>query len=212
MVRRIEVRACSITETGAAVVVNASNDTASLGGGVSRALSDECGGSLLQAEMKQKLEDDFDGGLDEGDCMVTSAGTSSKIRHLLHVPAVDYRGTRARLGASGVERTVTSPKRIQACTEAALRVAAGIAKEEGMAVSLAFPLLGAGAGGIPVVAVCHSMIAGLTDVFVESPEAAIDLVVFAVPEPDRFELCSRLTHAAFRTVQRDARGRGPMGC
>ena len=197
MIRRIEVRACSITETGAAAVVNASNDSADLGGGVSRALSKECGGRVLQDEMKQKLVDDFDGALDEGDCMVTSAGTSTKIRHLLHVPAVDYRGTKARLGASGVERTVTSPERIQACAEAALRAAADIAKEEGVAVSVAFPLLGAGAGGVPVVAVCHSMIAGLRDFFAESPEAAIDLVVFAVPEPDRFEVCARLVHNAF---------------
>lgn len=90
MKRRIEVRACSITETGADAVVNASNDSATLGGGVSRALFDECGGTVLQAEMTQKLEDDFNGVLDEGDCMVTSAGTSKKIRLLLHVPAVDY--------------------------------------------------------------------------------------------------------------------------
>lgn len=197
MKRRIEVRACSITETGAAAVVNASNDSARLGGGVSRALFDECGGLVLQQEMSQKLEDDLDGVLDEGDCMVTSAGTSTKIRHLLHVPAVDYRGTRARLGAAGVERTVTSPERIQACTEAALRAAADIAKQEGKLLSVAFPLLGGGAGGIPVVIVCRSMVAGLGDFFAESPEAAIDLVVFAVPEPDRFEVCSRLVKAAF---------------
>ncbi len=197
MVRRIEVRACSITETGAAVVVNASNDTARLGGGVSRALFNECGGPALQAEMNQKLEDDFDGVLNEGDCMVTSAGSSSTIRHLLHVPAVDYSGTRARLGASGVERTVTSPERIQACAEAALRAAAEIAKGEGNPISVAFPLMGAGAGGLPVVVVCRSMIAGLRDFFAESPTAAVDLVVFAVPEPDRFEVCSRLVKAAF---------------
>jgi O-acetyl-ADP-ribose deacetylase (regulator of RNase III) len=197
MKRRIEVRACSITDTGAAAVVNASNDTARLGGGVSRALSEECGGPVLQAEMNQKLEDEFDGVLDEGDCMVTSAGTSAKIRHLLHVPAVDYSGTRAKMGAAGVERTVTSPERIQACTEAALRAAADIAKEEGKPISVAFPLLGGGAGGVLIPVVCHAMIAGLRDFFTESPEAANDLVVFAVPEPDRFEICSRLVKAAF---------------
>ena len=197
MKRRIEVRACSITEAGAAAVVNASNDSARLGGGVSRALFDECGGPSLQQEMNEKLEDDFDGVLDEGDCMITSAGTSSKMRHLLHVPAVDYRGTRARLGASGVERTVTSPERIQACVEAALRTAADIAKEDGKPISVAFPLLGGGAGGVPVAIVCHAMIAGLRGFFNESPQAAIDLVVFAVPEPDRFIVCDRLVKAAF---------------
>lgn len=195
MKRRIEVRACSITETGADLVVNASNESATLGGGVSRAIYNECGGPLVQGEMKQRLEDEFDDVLEEGDCMVTSAGTSTKIRHLLHVPAVDYRGTRARLETAGVEKTVTSPERIQTCTEAALRAAANIGSKGGKAVSVAFPLLGAGAGGLPVSIVCRSMIAGLF--FTESPEAAIELVLFAVPEPERFAVCSRLVSSAF---------------
>lgn len=196
MKRRIEVRSCSITETGADLVVNASNDTATLGGGVSRALYNECGGDVLQREMKQKLEDELDGVLDEGDCLVTSAGTSTKFRHVLHVPAVDYRGTRARVGAVGVEKTVTSPERIQACTTAALRAASEIAGRDGRPVSVAFPLLGAGAGGKPVAVVCRSMIAGLREFFAESPQAGIELVVFAVPEPDRFGLCDRLVASA----------------
>jgi len=196
MKRRIEVRACSIIETGADLVVNASNDSATLGGGVSRALFNECGGDVLQREMKQKLVDEFDGVLDEGDCLVTSAGTSTKIRHLLHVPAVDYRGPRARLGAAGVEKTVTSAERIQACTEAALRVAAEIAAREAHPVSIALPLLGAGAGGLPVAVVCRAMIAALREFFAESPEAGIERVVFAVPEPDRFVLCERLVASA----------------
>jgi O-acetyl-ADP-ribose deacetylase (regulator of RNase III) len=195
--RRIEVRPCSIVEAGTSSVVNASNDTATLGGGVSRALFDECGGAVLQDEMRAELEEQFDGVLDEGDCMVTSAGTSTKFRFVLHVPAVDFRGTRARLGASGIERTVTSPERIQACTAAAVRAAADIAKQEGKPISVALPLLGAGAGGLPVFVVCRSMIAGLRDFFSESPDAAIELVVFAVPEADRFGVCSRLVTSAF---------------
>lgn len=197
MKRRIEVRACSITETGAALVVNASNDSATLGGGVSRALYNECGGDVLQREMKQKLEDEFDGTLDEGDCLVTSAGSSKKFRFVLHVPAVDYRGPRAQLGARSVEKTVTSSELIQACTEAALRSAADIGASEGAPISVSFPLLGAGAGGQPVPVVCRAMIDGLRSFFSESPEAAIAEVVFAVPEPDRFEVCSRLVKAAF---------------
>lgn len=197
MKRRIEVRAVSITATGAQIVVNASNDSATLGGGVSRALFDECGGNVLQREMKAKLDDEFDGVLDEGDCLTTSAGTSTKIRHLLHVPAVDYRGTRAKIGTAGVERSVTSPDRIQTCTQAALKAASDLAEAEGNAVSLAFPLLGAGAGGLLVPDVFRAMIAGLRSFFVETPEAAITLVVFAVPEPDRFAVCSRLVLSAF---------------
>ena len=196
MKRRIEVRPSSITEAGADVVVNASNDSATLGGGVSRALSDACGGEVLQREMTQKLEDELDGVLEQGDCLVTSAGTSTKLRWILHVAAVDYRGSRARLSAAGVEKTVTSAERIQACTEAALGAATQIADREARKVSVAFPLLGAGAGGLPVAVVCRSMIAGLRAFFRESPEAGIELVVFAVPEPDRFSLCERLVASA----------------
>lgn len=196
--RLVAVHACSIIEAGTTCVVNASNDSATLGGGVSRALFEECGGSELQDEMRAKLEEEFDGVLDEGDCLVTSAGSSTKFRFVLHVPAVDYRGTRARAGAAGIEKTVTSPDRVQACTEAALRAARDIAIQEDGPISVAFPLLGAGSGGLPVATVCQSMIAGLRSFFAEAPEAAIDHVVFAVPEPDRFALCERLVTAAFK--------------
>jgi O-acetyl-ADP-ribose deacetylase (regulator of RNase III) len=198
MKRRIEVRASSITEAGVDLVVNASNDSATLGGGVSRAIFDECGGEVLQREMKRKLDDELDGVLDEGDCLVTSAGTSTRLRCVLHVAAVDYRGPRARLSAGGVEKTVTSAERIQACTEAALGAASAVADREARKVSVAFPLLGAGAGGLPVAVVCRSMIAGLRAFFAEQPEAGIELVVFAVPEPDRFSLCERLVASAMR--------------
>lgn len=62
---------------------------------------------------------------------------------------------------------------------------------------MAFPLLGAGAGELPVAAICRSMIAGLRDFFTESPDAPIQYVVFAVPEPDRFAVCSRLVATGF---------------
>lgn len=196
MRRSVVVLPCSITETGAEIVVNASNEKATLGSGVSGALSRECGGRVLQDEMKEKLED-LGGSLDEGDCLVTSAGTSTKFRHVLHVPAVDYRGPRAREARHGVERTVTSPERIRACVEAALAAAASVASDEDRDLALAFPLLGAGAGGLPPETVCRVMIAGLRGFFTETPDARIARVVFAVPEPDRFATCKRLVEAAF---------------
>ena len=179
-------------------MVNASNDSATLGGGVSRALAVECG-PTLQEEMRQKLSDEFDGVLDEGDCLVTSPGASSRFRFVLHVPAVDYRSTKARLGRepSGVERTVTSLERVQACIEAALRAATDLAAREGTPFSVAFPLLGAGAGGLPVAAVCRAMIDGLRSFFGDDPDATIDRVVFAVPEEDRFAICQRMVTSAF---------------
>lgn len=196
MNRRIEVLACSITDTGADAVVNASNDSATLGSGVSRALADECGPEL-QAEMRAKLEEDLDGVLEEGDCLVTSAGRSTKFRVVLHVPAVDYRGVRARGGSAGVERTVTSLERVEACVEAALFAASELAAREGKPISVAFPLLGAGAGGLSPDAVCRAMITGLREFFSGTPDAAIERVVFAVPERDRFAVCQRFVRDAF---------------
>ena len=193
MKRSIEARQCSIIEAGTDCVVNASNDSATLGGGVSRALFDECGGRVLQEEMKTKLQEEHDGLLEEGDCLVTSAGTSTRVRFILHVPAVDYRGTRARLG-DDVERTVTSPERVQACVEAALRAAATLAAREDHSPS---PLLGAGAGGLPVATVCQAMISGLRSFFHERSDAPVSSVVFAVPEPDRYAVCARLLKSAF---------------
>ena len=112
MNRRIHVLPTSIVSTGALAVVNASNESALLGGGVSRALFDECGGQVLQDEMHERLRDDLDGALELGDCLVTSGGSSTRIRWILHVPAVDYRGPRAVLGARGVVRAVTSVDRV----------------------------------------------------------------------------------------------------
>jgi O-acetyl-ADP-ribose deacetylase (regulator of RNase III) len=197
MKRRIEVRACSIVDGGTTCIVNASNDSASLGSGVSRAISNECGGSILQDEMRRRLEEELDGVLEEGDCLVTSSGPSKKFEFVLHVAAVDYRRTKARLGVGGAEPTVTSPARIKACTVAALRAAADLAEREGRSMSVTFPLLGAGAGRHPPAVVIEAMIGGMRELFRESPDAAIDAVVFAVPEPDRFATCDRLVRSAF---------------
>lgn len=197
MKRNVEVRSCSITEAGVDVVVNASNEGARLGGGVSRALFEECGGAVLQDEMARELEAKYGDVMDEGDFIVTSAGTSKKFQYIVHVPAVDYRGPRARLVASGVEKTVTSPERIRACTEAALRASADVALMIQTPVSVALPLMGAGAGGLPVGVVCHAMVAGLRDFFAESSETAVSEVVFTVPERDRFETCIRIVSSAF---------------
>lgn len=192
MTRVIEVRRCSITEGGTDCVVNASNEQARLGGGVSRALFLECGGAVLQDEMTATLQEEFDGRLEEGDCMVTSAGTSTRLRHVLHVPAVDYSGTRARLNlVGGVERTVTSVERLKVCTESALRAAIGIAEREGSPMSVTFPLLGAGSGGTPAEAAFRAMLDGVRAVLRETPGAPVARIVFAVPEADRFQMCER---------------------
>lgn len=192
MRRSVVVKQCSIVDAGTLAVVNASNPDAALGGGISRALFDECGGSVLQAEMREKLEEDHDGVLEDGDCMVTSGGASTRIRYVLHVASVDYRGVRARVGAGGTaEHSVTSAGRVSMATTAALRAAASLPEAGGSGVSVALPLLGAGSGALAPAASLTARVLGMRAYFREDPKAGISQIVFAVPEPDRFETCQR---------------------
>ena len=179
MRRIIEVLPCSIVDTGADAVVNASNPDAVLGGGVSRALFNECGGDLLQKEMHQALEAEFDGELGPDDCLVTSGGMSAKIRFVLHVPSVDYRDPRT-----------STAERVASSAEAALRSAATLAEKEGP-LSVAFPLLGAGRGGLSPGVSLRAMVDGMRRFFKEEPEAPVTRVVFAVPEQDKYELVKK---------------------
>ena len=198
VVRRSVVTACcSITDAGTACVVNASNPTATLGGGVSRALFDECGGEVLQAEMRDALAGTPDGAIEMDDCIVTSGGSSAKSRFVLHVASVDYRGVKAKAGADGsVEKAVSSADRVQRATAAALRSAAELAgKLEIDDLSVAFPLLGAGSGGLAPVESMRAMVRGLRAFFRDEPDAPIAKIVFAIPEADRVVLCQQALEA-----------------
>jgi O-acetyl-ADP-ribose deacetylase (regulator of RNase III) len=193
MRRSVEAVCCSVIDTGAMCIVNASNSTATLGGGVSRALFDECGGDVLQTEMRDQLAEQFDGPLEMDDCLVTSGGTSTRIRYVLHVASVDYRGVKARAGVGGaVEHTVSSIERVQRATTAAFRAGGELAsKLATMELSIALPLLGAGSGGLSPVASITAMVHGMRSFFREEPLAGVSKIVFAVPEPDRVVVCQR---------------------
>ena len=179
MRRIIEALPCSIVNTGADAVVNASNPDAVLGGGVSRALFNECGGDVLQKAMHEKLEAEFDGELGPEDCLVTSGGMSAKIRFVLHVPSVDYRDPRT-----------STAERVASSAEAALRSASALAAKEGP-LAVAFPLLGAGSGGLSPGVSLRAMVDGMRRFFKEEPEAPVTRVVFAVPEQDKYELVKK---------------------
>lgn len=187
--RAIDVLKCSIVDAGTTCIVNASNSSAALGSGVSGAIRDECGGAEFQREITEQLDNDLDGVLEEGDCLVTSSGTSTRFKVVLHVQAVDYRGIR---GAP-----VTSLEKIQMATVAALREASGLAETGQDGVSVAFPLLGAGAGGLGAAASVRAMVGGLKEFFGDEPDAPIARIVFAVPEDDKHALCERLVRSLF---------------
>jgi O-acetyl-ADP-ribose deacetylase (regulator of RNase III) len=162
-------------EAGCEVVVNASNTQAALGSGVSRAIFDECGGLALQEELRAKLEE-LGGELVEDDCIVTSGHGSTRIAHVLHVSAVDYR------------HGGTNPGRIMKVTIAAIEAASVLGKT----VKLAFPLLGGGHGGLSPAASMKAMIDGMKRAFRENPEAPIETIVFAVPEAEKHAIAKRV--------------------
>lgn len=168
---------------GAHAVVNASNPSVTLGSGVSGALREACGGTAFQQELRERLEEDFDAELEPEDCLVTSGGTSTAFRWVLHVPAVDYRRRDPETGGP------SGPTRVRSCVRAFLEAATSLAREHNLAgrFVLATPLLGAGAGGLGPVASLDAMMGGVREhLRTTSPEArdAVAKLVFVVLRPE----------------------------
>ena len=145
------------TELGAHAIVNASNPAVALGSGVSGAIRDACGGTAYQSEVHQVWEDEFDESLEPGDCLVTGPGTASWFRWVLHVPAVDYCKPDPETGKP------SGPSRIRACFESVLIEARRLAEDDDLVgeLILGTPLLGAGHGGVGVVASLDAMMGAL---------------------------------------------------
>lgn len=177
--RDIRVEQCSLVDAGCDVVVNASNSAGALGSGVSRAIYEECGGLTLQEEVRRRLAEELDGELGPDDCLVTSGGTSKRIRHVLHVASVDY--------ASGGKGSVSSAERVVLATEAALACGAELGSADSP-TRIAFPLLAAGHGGLTTSVSLKAMVDGMRRFFRDDPGAAIGCIVFAVPEPEKYAL------------------------
>lgn len=144
---------------GAHAVINASNPVVALGSGVSAALREACGGNAFQRQVRERLEEEFDADLAVDECLVTSAGSCTAFRWVLHVPAVDYRKPDPETGGP------TGSRRVAACTRSALEEAVSLASENGLAGQfvLAAPLLGAGAGGLGAVASLDAMMASIRE-------------------------------------------------
>ena len=180
----VHVHTGSITDAaiGAHAVVNASNPAVALGSGVSAAIREACGGTAFQKEVRARLEGEFDAELEPEDCLVTSAGTCTAFRWVLHVPAVNYRVRDTETGGS------TGPRRVATCMSAALSEARSLAAENDLTgrFVLAAPLLGAGHGGLGAVTSLDAMLSGAQQHLKQlSPEAWSTLakLVVVVLEP-----------------------------
>lgn len=164
-------------------VVNASNPSVALGSGVSGALREACGGVAFQQEVRERLEEDFDTELEADDCLVTSAGTCTAFRWVLHVPAVDYRKRDPETGGP------SGPRRVRACVRAFLDAATSLAIENALAGQfvLATPLLGAGAGGLGPIASLDAMMGSVHEYLRGSSAEerdALAKLVFVVLRPE----------------------------
>jgi O-acetyl-ADP-ribose deacetylase (regulator of RNase III) len=80
----------SLTDGASALLVNASNTNANLGSGVSGAIRAACGAGYQQ-HIHDELQARKGGPMEQGDVLVTDAGTHPTARYVAHVAVMDYR-------------------------------------------------------------------------------------------------------------------------
>jgi hypothetical protein len=129
--------------------------------------------------VRERLADELDEPLAADDCLVTSAGSCTAFRWVLHVASVDYRRREPETGGS------TGPSRVGACFRAALREATALAAEEKLdrRFVLATPLLGAGHGGLGPISSLDAMMRALGEHLRAAPaddRERLGAVAFAV--------------------------------
>lgn len=146
---------------------------------MSGAIREACGGPAFQREVRERLEEEFGEPLQPGDCLVTSASSSTSFRWVLHVPSVDYRRADVETGGP------TEPSRVRACFRAALTESSSLARTYALTGQfvLATPLLGAGHGGLGPVVALDVLMGALADHLHESPAEECEVlarIVFSV--------------------------------
>jgi Predicted phosphatase homologous to the C-terminal domain of histone macroH2A1 len=129
----IDVKLGDITEFNGDAIVNPANTLMIMGGGVAGAIKRK-GGEIIELEAKKHAP------VPIGEAVVTTAG-NLKCRYVIHAPTVKYPGSRS------------SFEQVYEATKAALLKA----KQHGLK-SVAFPLMGAGVGGLKIEESVDAMI------------------------------------------------------
>ncbi|PZS18138.1 MAG: O-acetyl-ADP-ribose deacetylase [Pseudonocardiales bacterium] len=162
---QLELVQGDITRQRVDAIVNAANSSLLGGGGVDGAIH-RAGGKAILAECRQLRDRVYPDGLPAGQAVATTAGKLAA-RWVIHTVGPIYR--------RGDAETLRS------CYRASLRVAAGLG-----AMSVAFPLISAGAFGWPP----DDAIRQAVDVLVAAPnEGTARLVLW---QPETHELAQRI--------------------
>jgi len=151
-----------ITESDTDVIVNAANNHLWMGAGVAGAIKRK-GGDIIEKEAVSK------GPIGVGEAVATTSGALS-VKYIIH--------------AAGMGQDLqTTGEIIAACTAASLRLA-----DELGVVSIAFPALGTGVGGLPVDTVARRMLHAAA-AFLDSGKGSvrkIDFVLFSEKDLEIF--------------------------
>ncbi|MEM1639722.1 MAG: macro domain-containing protein [Desulfurococcaceae archaeon] len=134
----VNIELGDITEFDGDAIVNPANTLLIMGGGVAGAIKRK-GGEIIELEAKKHAP------IPIGEAVITSAG-KLKCGNIIHAPTVDYPGSRS------------SFEQVYKATRAALIKA----KQNGLK-SIAFPLMGAGVGGLKPVESISAMIKAIEE-------------------------------------------------
>ena len=164
---------------GAHAVVHGGTPDLELGA-ASAKLRDACGGAAYQRYLRECLEDEP---LRLDDCLVTTPGTATAFRWVLHVPALELRVKDPETGGT------TGPTRVSTCFRTALSEATTLARANALTGRLvvATPLLGAGGPNFAPLRAANILMMSLASHLRDESEddiAALGRLVFTADSED----------------------------
>lgn len=171
MMRNIDTFCGSIIDCPTTVVVNSSNTGVALGSGVSKAIREACGGDVFQKVCHETLEEQFDGGLPQGQVLITNGG-ASRYRWILHAATMDFKKGR-----------FTSQTVVRNCMLNSLKASETLIDQENLDnLSLGVPLFGTDVGGLSIQEACDAMCEGMKIYFRGYRDSQINEIRFVHPK------------------------------
>jgi O-acetyl-ADP-ribose deacetylase (regulator of RNase III) len=152
-----------ITEAEVDAIVNAANAGLSMGTGVAGAMKRK-GGTVIEEEAVRQ------GPIEPGEAVLTVAG-NLVATHVIHAAALG-------------QDLKTNPERVAAATRASLALA-----EKHKLLSIAFPALGSGIGGVPPAQSAEAMVSTVVD-HVKKGNTSLQKVLFVLYQDEAFKAFS----------------------